>query len=62
MGDGRCSSAMEQWTAAGKLIDGGAPVVDWQGGVADELRWSRQKPLGCLEGEGKHWSGGSTMD
>jgi hypothetical protein len=51
-----------QGAAVGKLVDGGAPVVDWQGDVADELCWSKAKLLGCLEGVGKHWSGGSTMD
>ena len=51
-----------QGAAVGKLVDSNALVVDWQGGVADGLRWSKPKLLGCSEGAGKHWSGGSTMD
>ena len=49
-----------QGAAAGKLIDGGAPVVEWQGGVVDELRWSKAKLLGCLEGTGWRCNNGST--
>ena len=57
-GDG--SSAKDSGAAAEMNCDGGAPMMDWPGGEAGELRWRRVKLLGCLERLGKHWSGGST--
>ena len=51
-----------QGAAAGKLIDGGAPVVEWQGGVVDELRWSKAKLLGWSGGAEQHWNDGSTAE
>ena len=63
VGDDRTgSAARSRGMATEVFVDSGSPVVDWQEGVVNELRWSKAKLLGCLEGAGKYWSGGSTAE